>query len=138
MCHCGRSRPPSLIQSRGFCLKYVTSHLVAVLAAIAASGASAEEASSQQSRWGLGLGAIASDNPYAGRGTRYTPFPLITYDSNRLFFEGITGGVHLLDTSSLDIDLIAEPNFDGIDADQFGVRELGRNRIDRDLLADRK
>lgn len=120
-------------------MKYSTSHLFAVLAALVASSASADDSTSQPtSQWGLGLGAIASDNPYAGRGARYTPFPLITYDSNRLFFEGVTGGAHLLDTSGLEIDLIVEANFDGIDADQFGVAELARNGIDRNLLSDRK
>jgi outer membrane protein len=116
-------------------LKYSTPYYVAVFAAFAACSASAEQSSSH---WGLGLGAIASDNPYAGRDPRYTPFPLITYDSERLFFAGITAGVHLLDTSALEIDLIAEPNFDGIDAEDFGARELAQNGIDRALLSDRK
>jgi len=108
---------------------------VAVFAALAACSASAEESSSQ---WGLGLGAVASDNPYAGRRARYRPFPLITYDSDRLFFEGLTGGVHLLDTSALELDFIVEANLDGIDAEDFGARELAANGIDRALLADRK
>lgn len=108
---------------------------VVSLAALTSSAAFAEEGSSQ---WGLGLGAVASDNPYAGRGIRYTPFPLITYDSSRLFFQGITGGVHLLDTGALEIDLIVEPNFDGIDAEDFGAIELARKGIDRKLLEDRK
>lgn len=105
------------------------------LAALTSSAAFAEEGASQ---WGLGLGVVASDNPYAGRGIRYTPFPLITYDSSRLFFRGITAGVHVLDTSALEMDLIVEPNFDGIDAEDFGATELARNGIDRDLLDDRK
>ncbi|HEY0680983.1 MAG TPA: MipA/OmpV family protein [Steroidobacter sp.] len=120
-------------------MKHYTSHSLAVLATLAAFGASAEESAPERSsRWGLGLGAIASDNPYAGRGARFTPFPLITYDSKRFFFQGITAGIHVLDTSALEIDLIVEANFDGIDADQFGARELAENGIDRDLLSDRK
>src|SRR5688500_15361362 len=110
-------------------------YYVAVLAAFSVSSASADESSSQ---WGLGLGAVVSDNPYAGRRTRYRPFPLISYDSDRLFFEGITAGVHLLDTSTLEIDLIAEANLDGIDAEDLGTRELAQNGIDRALLEDRK
>lgn len=116
-------------------MKYSIPYYVAVVAAFAACGASADETSSQ---WGLGLGAVVSDNPYAGRSTRYRPFPLITYDSERLFFQGITAGVHLLDTSALEIDLIAEANLDGMDAEDFGARELARNGIDRALLEDRK
>jgi outer membrane protein len=110
-------------------------YYVAVLAAFSVSSASADESPSQ---WGLGLGAVVSDNPYAGRRTRYRPFPLISYDSDRLFFEGITAGVHLLDTSTLEIDLIAEANLDGIDAEDLGTRELAQNGIDRALLEDRK
>lgn len=119
-------------------MKQFTSHSLAVLATFATFGASAEDSTPQRtSRWGLGLGAVASDNPYAGRGTRYSPVPLVTYDGGRLFFEGITAGVHVLDTRGLEIDLIAEANFDGIDAEDFGARELARNGIDRALLSDR-
>lgn len=120
-------------------MKHFTSHSVAVLATTVAFGVYADESTPQRtSRLGLGLGAVVSDNPYAGRGTRYRPFPLIRYDGDRLFFEGITAGVHLLDTSSLEIDLIAEANFDGVDAEDFGARELARNGVDRALLEDRK
>lgn len=108
---------------------------VAVLAALTACNASAAESSS---RWGLGLGAVVSDNPYAGRSTRYRPFPLITYDSDRFFFEGITAGVHVLDTRALEIDFLIEANLDGMDAEDFGARELAANGIDRALLEDRK
>ena len=116
-------------------MNYSMPYCVVVLAAFASSSASAEESPSQ---WGLGVGAVASDNPYAGRGTRYRPFPLITYEGNRLFFQGITAGVHLLDTGALEIDLIAEANLDGIDAEDFGARVLAEKGIDRALIEDRK
>lgn len=116
-------------------MKHSLSYYVAVFAAFTACGASAGEGSSQ---WGLGLGAVVSDNPYAGRSTRYRPFPLITYDSERLFFQGITAGVHLLDTRALELDFIVEANLDGMDAEDFGARELAANGIDRALLEDRK
>lgn len=89
------------------------------------------------SRWGLGLGAVAMATPHAGRGTRYMPLPIITYDSERLFFRGATGGIHLFDNDLLSIDFIAQGDFDGIDADDFGRRELALNGLDRDLLDDR-
>lgn len=108
--------------------------IAVILSILPAAAALAEEA---QSRWGLGAAAIVSANPYAGRGTRYRPFPLITYDSERLFFKGITAGVHLYDGDSLEVDLIAKPNFGGIDAEDFGRTELARNGINRDLLDDR-
>lgn len=115
-------------------MNYCMPYYVVVLTAFVTSSAFAAEDSSQL---GLGLGAVASDNPYAGRSARYRPFPLITYERGRLFFEGITAGVHLLDTSALEIDLIAEANFDGIDAQDLGARELAENGIDRALLEDR-
>jgi outer membrane protein len=116
-------------------LKHSLPYYVAVFTAFAACSASADEGSSH---WGLGLGAVVSDNPYAGREVRYRPFPLITYDSDRFFFEGITAGVHVLDTRALEIDFIVEANLDGMDAEDFGARELAANGVDRALLADRK
>lgn len=88
-------------------------------------------------RWGLGIGSAISANPYAGRGTRYTPLPLITYDSERFFLRGIMGGIHLYDHDLLRIDALVQGDFSGIDAKDFGRRELANNGIDRDLLEDR-
>src|SRR5690606_28488376 len=89
------------------------------------------------SRWGLGLGAAASGNSYAGRGIRYMPLPIVTYDSERFYFFGVTGGVHLFDNDLLQVDAFVQGDFDGIDAKDFGRRELALNGIDRDLLDDR-
>lgn len=105
-----------------------------LLSAFAVSPALADD---DASRWGIGIGAVASANPYAGRGTRYIPLPIVTYDSERVFFRGVTGGLHLFDNGLLSIDLVAQGDFDGIDADDFGRRELALNGIDRDLLDDR-
>jgi outer membrane protein len=91
----------------------------------------------ESSQWGLGVGAVISDNPYAGRGTRYTPLPLITYESDRLFFRGITGGVHLLNHEGMKINAIVEARLDGIDAKDFGRQELAAHGVNRDLLDDR-
>jgi outer membrane protein len=95
--------------------------------------ASAEE----NSQWGLGLGVVASDNAYAGRGARFTPIPVITYDSNRFFFQGIEGGVHLYKGDWAKLDVVAGARLDGINAEDFGANELAQNGINRDLLSDR-
>jgi outer membrane protein len=108
--------------------------IAAILAILPAAAALAEDA---QSRWGLGAAAIVSANPYAGRGTRYSPFPLITYESERVFFQGVSAGVHLYDGDLLEVDLLAKANFGGMDAEDFGRTELARNGINRDLLDDR-
>jgi MipA family protein len=115
-------------------LKYSLTSSLALFATFATTSVLAAD---DTPRWGLGLGAVVSDNPYAGRDTRYTPLPLITYDSERFFFRGITGGVHLFDNELLQLDFIVQGDFGGIDADDFGRRELALNGIDRDLLEDR-
>jgi outer membrane protein len=93
---------------------------------------------SAASRWRLGLGVVASDNAYAGRSTQLTPFPLVEYEGERVFFRGITGGVHLFRASGLEVDAIASLGLNAIDADDFGRARLARRGIDRHDLQDRK
>ncbi len=92
----------------------------------------------QPSRWGLGAATVMSVNPYAGRGARVIPFPAITYESERFYFFGIRGGVHLIDSGAFSLDAFASARLDGIDADDFGRAELAENGVDRDDLSDRK
>ena len=42
--------------------------------------------------WALGVGAIAQDSPYAGEGSRVHPIPLISYQGDHFFFQGLTAG----------------------------------------------
>ena len=91
----------------------------------------------QPYRWGIGVGVVASDSPFAGEGTRANPFPLILFEGERVFFRGITGGVHLVKGEAFTLDAIAGVRFDGVDAKELGFEELARNGIDRNLLEDR-
>lgn len=91
----------------------------------------------QESRWGLGLGMAVSSGIYAGEGTRLTPFPLISYDSERFFWRGIAGGAHLYKRDDFAIDATLSARMDGIDRSDFGRRELAERGIDRSLLEDR-
>jgi len=91
----------------------------------------------ERPRWGLGVGAVASDNAYAGRDARITALPVVTYDGERVFFRGIEGGVHLFRGDWARFDVIAGGRLDGIDAKDFGVNELAQNGINRNLLSDR-
>lgn len=109
---------------------------VTLLATLATAPTLAED-EAEPSGWGLGLGSVVSLDPYAGRGTRFVPVPLISYDGERFFFRGITGGVHLFDNDLLELDVIVGGDFSGMDAKDFGRRELARNGINRDLLDDR-
>ena len=91
----------------------------------------------QAPRWGFGIGAAVSDSVYAGEGTRVTPFPLVTYEGERFFWRGISGGAHLFQTNAVTLDATLSARLDGIDRDDFGASELAQRGIDRNLLIDR-
>ena len=108
--------------------------LILVVTLLSISGA----ASAQQApRWGLGIGAAVSDSVYAGEGTRVTPFPLVSYQGERFYWRGISGGAHLVKRGGFALDATLSARFDGIDRDDFGVAELAERGIDRALLEDR-
>ncbi|GKT19966.1 MipA/OmpV family protein [Acidovorax sp. SUPP2522] len=103
--------------------------------------ATAQTASQSESpsspRWGLGLGLMVKDSPYAGEGTKTTALPLIRYEGERFYFRGLTAGAHLMHSKGFSLDAIASLRTDGISAKDFGVQELARNGINRSLLEDR-
>lgn len=101
------------------------------------AGATASPSALQQPRWGVGVGAAVSDSVYAGEGTRVTPFPLVSYDSDLLFWRGIGGGAHLVRRGGLSIDVTLSARMDGVDKDDFGAAELAARGVDRALLEDR-
>jgi MipA family protein len=63
------------------------------------------------SRWGLGLGAVASDSPYAGEGIRVVPVPLISYEGEKFFFQGIRAGWQFVDNDTFELAAIAQFRF---------------------------
>lgn len=88
-------------------------------------------------RWGLGLGLIANDSPYAGEGTRVMPIPLVRYSGER-FYIGMGGaGWRIVENDSFELTALGKLRFDGFDADDLGREELARNGIDRRQLEDR-
>jgi len=106
--------------------------------ALPASGAAAEDAGDAgPPRWSLGLGMVASDSPYAGEGTRLTPFPLLAYNGERFYFRGITAGWRFIDRGGVTLAAIAQPRLDGFDIDDLGRTELAANGLDYRLLDDR-
>ncbi|SDF63911.1 MULTISPECIES: MipA/OmpV family protein [unclassified Duganella] len=88
--------------------------------------------------WGLGVGVVVSSAEYAGEDRRVIPVPLVTYESERFFWRGISGGVHLFRQQGFTVDATLSARFSGIDKKDFGVRELAERGINRDLLEDRK
>lgn len=87
--------------------------------------------------WGLGLGVVVSSGEYAGEDRRIIPVPLVSYESDRLFWRGISGGVHLYRQQGFSLDATLSARFSGIEKKDFGVRELAQRGINRDLLEDR-
>lgn len=89
------------------------------------------------SRWQVGAGASISDSPYAGEGTRITPVPWISYEGRRIFWRGVSGGVHVFDGDAFTFDAVAAGRFDGFDIGDLDRRQLERNGLDPSLLEDR-
>jgi outer membrane protein len=86
----------------------------------------------------LGLGTVVSTAVYAGEDRRITPVPLVSYESKRFFWRGISGGVHLVDLDGFSVDATLSGRFSGIKRKDFGVSELAQRGIDRNLLDNRK
>ncbi|HEX8613725.1 MAG TPA: MipA/OmpV family protein [Telluria sp.] len=91
----------------------------------------------QGAGWALGLGSAVSSGIYAGEGTRFTPFPLVSYQGERFYWRGIGGGAHLLKRNGFTVDATLSARMDGIDKDDFGAIELAERGVNRVLLADR-
>jgi outer membrane protein len=88
-------------------------------------------------RWGLGVGAILSESPYAGEGTRVQPIPLISYRGEKFFFQGITAGWQFIEGEAFELAAVAELRPDGFDIDDLGRQELAANGLDYRQLEDR-
>lgn len=88
-------------------------------------------------RWSIGAGAGLKDSPYAGEGTRVRPLPLVGYEGERVFWRGVSGGVHLVRRDAFTLDAVLAGRFDGFDIDDLGRTELRANGLDPDLLEDR-
>ncbi len=85
----------------------------------------------------LGVGVVASGGSRAGESTRTLVVPIVGYEGERIFFRGISGGVHLLRRGGFEVDALVAARLDGWDADDLGVRALAGAGVDRALLRDR-
>lgn len=115
-----------------------TARPLVFLAALLPAAAFAQDApATAGDRWSLGAGAAVIDSPYAGEGTRVRPFPLISYEGERVFLRGISGGVHLYQSHGVTFDAVLSARLYGFDIDDLGRDELQANGVDPDLLRDR-
>ncbi|WP_313342234.1 MipA/OmpV family protein [Stenotrophomonas sp.] len=121
-------------------LKYVVSvpFLLPALA-VAQSPSSTGDllAKADDDRWSIGVAASVRQSPYAGEGTRVRPVPLLTFEGKRIFWRGLTGGVHLVQGDAFSLDAVLAGRFDGVDIKDLGRRELLANGVDPALLEDR-
>lgn len=87
--------------------------------------------------WGLGIGAVASDSPYAGEGTRVMPVPLVSYQGEKFFFQGIRAGWNFIRNDAFEFAAVAQLRFDGFDIKDLSRQQLAANGLDSRLLEDR-
>lgn len=101
------------------------------------AAAFAQEPPAHSGRWSFGAGAAVIDSPYAGEGSRVRPFPLISYEGERVFLRGVSGGVHLYQSKQFTFDAVLSARMYGFDIDDLGHAELLANGVDPALLSDR-
>jgi outer membrane protein len=89
------------------------------------------------SPWSLGLGVGARTGLYAGESSKATLVPLISYQGEKFYWRGISGGYHLLDRDGFKLDATLGARLNGIEKNDFGAAELAARGINRDLLEDR-
>lgn len=89
------------------------------------------------SRWSLGLAVATRESAYAGEDRRTLVLPNVTYEGDRFYWHGGSVGYRLIKQERFGLDGFIAARVDGVDADDFGVRELAERGIDRALLEDR-
>lgn len=52
-------------------------------------------AQSNEGRWSLGIGTVVQDSPFEGEKVNAMPIPVIGYQSNTFFVQGLRAGYHL-------------------------------------------
>ena len=67
--------------------------------------------------WSLGFGFIASPRPYKDTNVRYFPVPVLGFRYKRIFFEGIRGGIDIVEKGKLKANLFAQVRFRGLEPD---------------------
>lgn len=92
--------------------------LCSSMAALAAESANAESTSS----WGLGIGAVSSQQPYKGVDRESQAIPLIYFENDYVRVFGPTAeiklpGFTLNDSQQLDLSIVGEYDFSGYDDD---------------------
>lgn len=116
----------------------VPAAVVLLSALMGATGAYAQpQPEPGASPWGLGLGVAARTDIYAGESAKLRAVPLISYQGEKFFWRGISGGYHILSRDGFTFDATLGARLAGIKKEDFGVAELAARGINRNLLEDR-
>ncbi len=116
-------------------LALLITHSAAFAAPAADAGPGGQGASAP--RFSLGAGIGISSSIYAGQDRKLLPVPMVNYDSERFFWRGLGGGIHLVEQDGYSFDATISARLGGIEKKDFGARELAARGINRDLLDDR-
>jgi outer membrane protein len=87
----------------------------------------AEEKGEQKTHLGIGLGAGGSTSEYRQTGVAIWPVPLVSYEGERFYVRGLTGGVHFLKNRhhelSLNVSYLPQHFYAG-DSGSHAMRQL--------------
>jgi outer membrane protein len=94
--------------------------LIALVFAFAWTESGLALAQSQEDRRGpprrsVGLGVLASPNPYRDASTEVFPIPVLVLRGEQVSFVGLRLSVHLVEQGPWSLDAIAQPRFGGFD-----------------------
>ena len=117
--------------------KFVVPAAVLLLMSMSMSAFAQPKPEPGASPWGLGLGLASRSSIYAGESANTAVVPLISYQGEKFFWRGISGGYHLLNRDGFKIDATLGARMMGIEKDDFGATELAARGINRNLLQDR-
>ncbi|WP_434604915.1 MipA/OmpV family protein [Pseudomonas sp. Z4-7] len=117
---------PLSISKTAIAIRLTTAGTAFVLGVCASMAASADQP--EGSAWGLGVGAVSSQQPYEGIDRDSEVLPLIYFENEYLRVFGPTAeiklpGLEISDTQQLDFSLVGEYDFSGYDDDDARILE---------------
>lgn len=117
---------PLSISKTAIAIRLTTASTALVLGLGASTAASADQP--EGSAWGLGVGAVSSQQPYKGIDRDSEVLPLIYFENEYLRVFGPTAeiklpGLEISDTQQIDFSLVGEYDFSGYDDDDARILE---------------
>jgi outer membrane protein len=92
-----------------------------LLSAIAITASTAALAKKPENLWGLGLGAVISDQGYIGVSNEVTPVPVIYYQTENFQLLGPNFSYKLAEMSDLTFSITGQLRFDGFEEDDSDI-----------------